>query len=57
MTKTGFMTIYCSECREGFPMYPDRRWFNFSDDRYRDPIGFCSAECLDVFATRMKYKD
>ena len=53
--KTGFMKIYCSGCHEAFPMYPDRLWYNFEDEKYRDPIGFCSPECLEVFAVRRKY--
>jgi hypothetical protein len=55
-TKTGFMRIYCTECREGFPMFPSRAWFNFVDPRYQDAIGFCSPQCLEVYAVKRKWE-
>ena len=55
--KTGYMKIYCSECREGFPMYPDRHWYNFEKEEHRDPIGFCSIECLAVHSVRRGYQN
>lgn len=51
-TETKFMKIYCGECRLGFEMYPDRAWYNFSDESYAHKIGFCSPECCKVYAVR-----
>ncbi len=53
---TQVMTIYCSQCREGFPMYPDRSWYNFIDESYADPVGFCSPKCLEMYAVARKWK-
>lgn len=54
-TKTGFMKIVCGECQEKFPMYPNRLWYNFTDEKFAHPIGFCSPECLEVYAARRKW--
>jgi hypothetical protein len=54
-TKTGFMKIICTECREAFPMFPDRAWYNFVDSSYRDGVGFCSPKCLEVYAVKRKW--
>jgi hypothetical protein len=54
-TKTEFMQIVCTECREAFPMFPDRAWYNFVDSTYQDAIGFCSPQCLEVYAVKRKW--
>jgi len=53
--KTGVMKIVCTECREAFPMYPDRAWYNFVDPTYQDAIGFCSPQCLEIYAVKRKW--
>jgi hypothetical protein len=53
--KTGIMKIVCTECREAFPMYPDRAWYNFVDPSYQDAIGFCSPQCLEIYAVKRKW--
>ena len=54
-TKTGVMKIVCTECRESFPMFPDRPWYNFVEPSYQDVIGFCSPKCLEVYAVKRKW--
>jgi hypothetical protein len=37
-------------------MYPDRSWYNFIDESYADPVGFCSPKCLEMYAVARKWK-
>jgi hypothetical protein len=40
------MKIICSWCRGSREMGPDTLVWNFDDQSFADPIGYCSEECI-----------
>lgn len=48
MSQTKWMTMVCPQCKATVELTPEFKIWNFVDERFAHPIGYCSMECCDL---------